>query len=80
MSKILRHELIGLSVTIVNATNKQLVGLIGIIIDETKNTFVIAGDGKKPKRVMKKDITLKIGKYVIKGALLLGRPEDRVKT
>ena len=79
MSNILGHELIGLSVTIVDATNKQLVGLAGTIIDETKNTFIIACDGQK-KRVMKKDITIKIGKYVIKGSLLLGRPEDRVKT
>lgn len=63
---------------ILEATNKQIIGLSGTIVDETKSTFVIMVDGKK-KRVMKKDVTVRIGKYIIKGKLLVARPEERIK-
>lgn len=75
---ILNTELIGLPLVILEATNKQLIGLSGTIVDETKSTFVIEVNGKK-KRVMKKDVTVRIGKYIINGKLLVARPEERIK-
>ena len=35
------HELIGLETEIVNSSNKEILGLKGIIVDETKFMFVI---------------------------------------
>ncbi|MBI4441155.1 ribonuclease P protein subunit [Candidatus Woesearchaeota archaeon] len=78
MHNILGHELIGIPINILDAKNRQLVGMTGIVVDETKNTFVLDVNGKK-KRVMKKDITLKVGKYIIQGKLLVARPEERLK-
>ncbi len=38
---LLRIEFIGLNVKIVDASDKTLIGVEGIVIDETKNTFLI---------------------------------------
>ena len=77
-----RCELIGLEVKVVDAGNKDLIGLQGIIINETKNTFVIEHENKA-RIVFKEQVTLEIkmdGNIVrIDGKMLLGRSEDRVK-
>jgi ribonuclease P protein subunit POP4 len=80
---ILKHELIGLEACIKNSNNKQLIGIGGKIIDETKNTIVILKNGK-PKRIPKNIIALEIklpdGSIVeIDGKALVARPEDRLK-
>ena len=73
------HELIGQSVTIVQATNPTLVGAKGEIIDETKETLKIHKKGIT-KIVLKRTITLKLsdGK-VLNGRDIAKRPEDRIK-
>lgn len=80
--EIPRQELIGLEAEVVNATNKQLKGIKGVIVDETKNTIVLE-QGGKTKVVLKEQIVLTIksdGRLVrIDGKMLLGRPEDRIK-
>jgi len=80
---ILRHELIGLEVEIVDATNPSLIGIKGRVVDETRNTLVIEKyNGKEvviPKDVAVFKFKLK-DKYVkVIGSLLVGRPEDRLK-
>lgn len=81
-STIVRSELIGLGVEVVKATNPSLLGIRGKIVDETRNTLVIAR-GKRLKTVFKDQVTLNImvkGKTIqINGKLLVNRPEDRVK-
>ncbi|MDQ5869891.1 MAG: ribonuclease P protein subunit [Thermoproteota archaeon] len=54
----------------------------GMIIYETKNTFVIR-NAQKPKTISKVSIKamklrLSNGVYFIKGSSLLGKPEDRI--
>ncbi len=45
---ILRHELIGLRVTVEQSPNKYEKGISGIIIDETRNTLrITTGNGIK---------------------------------
>ncbi|MCK9312914.1 MAG: ribonuclease P protein subunit [Methanocorpusculum sp.] len=45
---ILRHELIGLRVTVEQSPNKYEEGISGIIIDETRNTLrITTGNGIK---------------------------------
>lgn len=77
-----RQELIGLKVKVVDASNQDLIGLQGIIVNETKNTLVIEHE-KKAKTVLKKQVTLqvKMDEHLVRidGKMLLGRSEDRVK-
>ena len=80
---ILRHELIGLDVEVVEASNPSLVGIKGRVVDETRNTLVIEKCSGK-EVVVPKDVAVfkfKLGdKYVkVIGSLLIGRPEDRLK-
>lgn len=79
---VLRHELIGLDVTVVEASNPALSGLSGRIIDETRNTLVILGNRGR-KRVQKHRtrfrVTLPDGVLVeIDGSALVMTPERRI--
>lgn len=81
---ILRHEVIGLKAKLVETRNTQLVGLEGLVVDETKNTLTI--DNGSKRRIVPKDISifnlyLPDGTVVeVDGRRLSGRPEDRLKT
>ncbi|AEH23855.1 ribonuclease P protein component 1 [Pyrococcus yayanosii CH1] len=79
---IIWHELIGLKARIVKATHPGYLGIEGYVIDETRNTLVIAG--KKiwvvPKDVVEIEFELEDGaKIKIPGRELVGRPEMRLK-
>ena len=67
---------------VIEAKNKNLVGIKGTIIDETKYTLVVKDEGKV-KTLMKDQVTLKIyaddHEIKVNGELLVGRPEDRLK-
>ena len=80
---IVRHELIGLKVEVEKATNKYLIGLKGLVVDETYGTLVIETE-KGEKKIQKKGTIfifhLPNGKRVeVDGGLLVSRPEDRIK-
>ncbi|WP_423792862.1 ribonuclease P protein component 1 [Methanocaldococcus indicus] len=80
---ILRHELIGLDVEIVDSTNKCLVGIKGTVVDETRNMLIIEKENGKivkvPKDVCIFLFNLKKCKVKVIGKLLVGRPEERLK-
>jgi ribonuclease P protein subunit POP4 len=80
--KLVRHEIIGLHVHIIEAKNPSIKGIEGRIVDETKNTITIE-TSKGVKRIIKKDVTLDIrtknGSVKLSGEDLLGRPEERIK-
>jgi len=80
--KMLMTELIGSEIEIVSAKNNALIGLKGVIIDETKNMIQIESNGKE-KSIIKSQVTLKMKDKnkacIINGKLLAGRPEDRIK-
>mgnify|MGYP001571746500 CR=1 FL=1 len=82
LSDVLRYELIGLDVEIVESKNKILEGLKGKIIDESKNMLVLEV-GNKTKKIIKSQVKLKMiinkRKFIIDGKLLVGRPEERLK-
>ncbi|MDK2974232.1 MAG: ribonuclease protein subunit [Methanofollis sp.] len=79
---LLRHELIGLAVSLVKAGNPTHVGISGRIVDETRNMLVIlARDGEK--RVEKKGsvflFTLPDGaRAEVDGSALVAQPEKRI--
>lgn len=79
---VLRHELIGLDVLVVKASNPAHIGIAGRIIDETRNTVVIQGvEGQKrvPKSFSRFRLTLPDGIRVeIDGSMLAMPPERRI--
>lgn len=82
MRNLTRMEWIGRQIEIVEAKNKDLVGMKGEIVDETKNMFTVEVKGKM-KRIIKDQVMLKVAfdshNYKVDGKLLVGRPEDRIK-
>lgn len=78
-----RHELIGLRVKIIGSSCKSNIGLLGKIINETKNMLVISNDSRQhwlPKEESNFQFKLQDDSTVeVEGKRLVGRPEDRVK-
>ncbi len=79
-SNLVRHELIGLECEAYLKNNDKII--TGKIIDETRNTLVMAT--KMGKRTMIKnecDFVFKLQETSVKvnGAVLIGRPKDRIK-
>ncbi len=80
---LLQHELIGLRMKVLDASDPNLVGKEGVIVDETRNTIDLK-ENKEIKKVPKKESTIRITipkgeKVKVKGTELVARPEDRVK-
>lgn len=77
-----KHELLGLSASIIASADKGCIGLKGRIVDETKNTFKMEASGGE-KILPKKGtvLTLEIGtdEVNIDASALRYRPEDRIK-
>ena len=81
MENISFHELIGSNVEIVESNNKQIVGLAGSIIDETKSMFTIhVGNSVKkvPKEIAYWKFTINGKTTILKGIELTKRPYERV--
>ena len=73
-----KDEFLGKKVKITSSSMKHQIGIEGIIVDETKNTFTILKQGKEIK-------VLKSNKeFLIEGTKIIGnkikkRPEERIK-
>jgi len=83
-SNILCHELVGLKVRVQQYTDLGLIGLAGVVVDETLKTLVIERADGKRVRVFKANgvFVFKIpgnGEVSVMGIDLLGRPWDRLK-
>lgn len=82
LGNILRHELIGLNMEVVESRNKILGRVKGKIIYETKNLLHVETE-KGVKKVIKDQVVIRLkfkGKTLeINGKLLVGRPEERIK-
>jgi len=81
---ILRHELIGLTVRITEATDPSVNGVRGKVVDETKNMLKILSPEKTlmiPKEIATFRFNLPSGIRVdVDGERLVARPESRLKT
>ena len=81
---IVRHELIGLHVKVVDSRDPSNVGVGGRVIDETRNTLIIEKEDGSTKTLVKENCVFSFeyepGKRVkVDGNLLVARPEDRIK-
>ncbi len=78
---LVKHELIGLDVEVVEATDPNQRGIEGRVVDETRNTLLLESDGTEV-RVPKAGNTFRfaVGEgIIVRGDRLRHRPEDRVK-
>ncbi len=81
---IIRHELIGLNVSVVQASNSTMTGVRGDVVDETKNMLTISD--KRGKIMIAKNtalfrFVLPSGVRVdVDGKRLVAKPENRLKT
>ena len=77
-----RHELNGLSVKVVGSTERGLVGISGMIVDETRNTLLVdteRGTKRIPKSNTSLTFTLPDGQRVrVSGSILISQPENRI--
>ena len=77
-----KDELIGLKVKIIKCTDSKWEGKSGLVLDETKNTFLLEINGER-KRIAKKtaifEFTYDDKKIRLPGADINYRPEDRTK-
>jgi ribonuclease P protein subunit POP4 len=77
-----RDEFIGLKVKILECTDPTWNGKSGLVLDETKNTFLIEIKNKKKmiaKKTAKFEFTINGEKISITGEKIVFRPEDRIK-
>jgi ribonuclease P protein subunit POP4 len=77
-----KHELVGLRLRIVRSSDGGMVGMEGIVVDETRDTLVIEEGRIRriPKRGNLFEFTLDDGSKVeVEGDGISYRPEDRVK-
>lgn len=75
------HEFIGCNVKIIGSTNSQIIGLNGVIVDETKSMFSIkTGKGLKniPKENNRFEFSNEGGPIILNGKILAKRPFDRI--
>ena len=80
--KLAREELIGLHVKIIECTDPNWKGKSGIILDETKNTFLIELKDKEkiiPKKTAIFEFNYCGKKITLNGSKIAYRPEDRIK-
>ncbi len=82
LENIPKHELIGLKTIISDSTNKQIVGLNGTVVDETKSMFII-NTKNGFKMIQKKHNTWKFlvnnKETTLSGALFEKRSFDRLE-
>ena len=76
-----KHELIGLRVEVLNATDPSQAHLQGLVVDETRNTLVVESQGAE-KRIPKQGSRFRFeiqGGVEVDGEEIRFRPEDRVR-
>ena len=77
-----KEEFIGQNVKIVDCTDPNWKGQSGLIVDETKNTFLIKtthGNKTIAKKTAMFEFECDDGKIIIDGKKISYRPEDRIK-
>jgi ribonuclease P protein subunit POP4 len=74
-------NLIGKHVEVINSSNPNMMGIKGLVVEETKNTFIISVDGRR-KIIPKKGTVFRIYLYSgykdVRGENLIGRLERRL--
>ncbi|MEM3030704.1 MAG: ribonuclease P protein component 1 [Candidatus Micrarchaeia archaeon] len=80
---IIVHELIGLRAEVAASASKPLIGLAGVVVDETKNTLTLERGGRE-RIVPKRACTFRFhlpqgGDALVRGSLIALEPVERLK-
>ena len=81
-SEIELHELIGRKVRVSKSASRNIIGLSGLVVDETKNTLVVktaGGEKSVPKAQCEFEFEYEGKPVRVDGARICFRPEDRAK-
>lgn len=81
---ILYSTFIGLEIEITNSSQRELVGLKGKVVDETKNLIIVEKSDGKEVKIPKVSSTFRFtlddgSKFDIIGMKITFRPEERPK-
>jgi ribonuclease P protein subunit POP4 len=79
---IVLHELIGLKVEVFRSNDSSMEKMKGIVIDETKNTFLVRtplGDKRIPKSTSTFKFLFGRNKFIINGEEICFRPYERLE-
>lgn len=80
---IIRYEFIGTEAKVSKSKHHGYAGIIGKVMNETRNTFAILHEGKR--KIIVKDSAVFNFKFSdgtiveIDGKILIGKPQDRLK-
>ncbi|MEK9716459.1 MAG: ribonuclease P protein subunit [Candidatus Heimdallarchaeota archaeon] len=78
---IINNDLSGYKIEIISHTDSNLIGIIGLILNETKTSLTIGSEGQK--NISKKDGHFRIFteeiSFQVQGQLLVGIPKKRSK-
>jgi len=80
---LLKHELIGLKIEVLESSDKSQIGLSGQVVNETQNTLILQNEqGEKtvPKKGSVFKMFLEHENVKVKGEKLLKTPQERIKT
>lgn len=73
-----KEELIGKKISVIESKNNSLVGIKGVVVDETKNlVFIETEEGIK--KIAKDQCVFDIEGKRIQGKDIAKRPEERIK-
>jgi len=76
---IQRDVLVGADAAVIGSSNPSYLGICGVIVDETANMLVIEDVKGATKRLIKKNVILKINGICVDGESIVGRPDVRIK-
>ena len=79
---VIHGEWIGKEAKVLSASNPSLVGIEGLVVDETKHLFVLRtdeGEKRVPKRLTRFLVDWNGRSLEVEGDELLASPEERVK-
>ena len=83
IEEVLYTSLIGKNIEVLSSSNEALVGISGVLVNETRNTFLVDCGGGKVKCLLKEQIVFKVclkGECLkINGALLKQDLITRIK-
>jgi ribonuclease P protein subunit POP4 len=79
----LRDEWLGREAEVLEAPDPTLVGVAGVVVDESLNTLVLRSQDGRTRRVAKAHTVFAVvtdrGRVTIPGDRIRFRPEDRIK-
>ena len=70
--------IIGKSIRVIKSSNRNLEGIEGTVVDESKNMVIVEMQGRE-KKVEKKVCDFEIDGKAVEGKELMGNPWERIK-